>query len=218
MTTDAAFKVAFILDRPRVNSVALVAPWWSNTQDVGAIASSVSALVAASALVVAVIAYLSNSRIAARNQAGRVTANRTRRGETRSINDRRYRLIEIHIRNSSQANIFDLSLLLRTNEWGAVPGGLPVDWASGLIVGIFGRPAWGCWMLGDGAVIPPGVSTLRIYVADDPLGESTPIAPSIAVGFVDENGRAWTRRLDGKLIKGWKMSSLFRSVDSTFRT
>lgn len=202
MTFDTALKVVSMLDWPHVNSVAPAVPGGFSPEAVGAIASSVSALIAASALAVAVRTYLDNSRAAARSQAGQVSAKRTVTGNPGPI--------EIRITNYSQENIFDLSLILRTSSWKTALPPPQLDWVNGLIVGNLLRPTYSRWLLGNGALIPPGVSTLKVYLPPGEKvhltpGERKPISSNVAIGFVDVNGRAWTRRLDGKLIKGWKI-------------
>lgn len=119
------------------------------------------------------------------------------------MGDVEHHLIEIQITNSSDANIFDFSVLLRSSlllPRNAPQYELPIDWVSRHLTG-----SWGRWTLRGGAVIPPGISTLRLFLSTDQYGELLPIWPNVAVGFVDRNGRAWTRRLDGELIEGWKM-------------
>lgn len=167
---------------------------------VGAIASSISVLLTASALIVAVRTYLNNSRAAARSQASLVSAYRTRTRATTTVDGREFTLIEIQITNSSEADVFDLSLLLnirRKKDRTYQPQG---NWVSSSRHGRCGR-----WTLGDGGVVPPGISTLRIYVDTVQFGGLIPIWQNVGVGFLDRNGRAWTRRLDGTLIENWTM-------------
>jgi hypothetical protein len=208
MTFEAAFEIISRLDWARAGSETPAVPWDLNPVAVGAIASSISALITALALVVAVGTYLNNSRATARSQAALVTAYRTRSRERRIMGDVEHHLIEIQITNASDTNIFDLSLLLQSSlllQRNAHPYDPPIDWASRKLTGTWSR-SWGRWTLCDGAVIPPGISTLRFFISADQLGPLLPIWLHVAVGFVDRNGRAWTRRLDGKLIEGWKMS------------
>jgi hypothetical protein len=110
----------------------------------------------------------------------------------------RYRLIEIQILNSSDASVFDLSLLLRGK--GAKHLDLPFEFVSSNWTGSYGR-----WTLAEGAVVPPGSSTLNVFIRDDQFGLFIPIWRNVAIGFTDRNGRLWTRRLDGLLIEGWRM-------------
>lgn len=201
MTFKTAFEIFSRLDWARASSEAPTVPWDLNPVTVGAIASSISALITTSALVIAVRTYLNNNRATARSQAALVTVYRTRRSERRIMGDVEHQLIEIQITNASDTAIRDLSLLLQSSSRNIRLDDPPIDWVSYARTKSSGR-----WTLLDGAVIPPGISIFRLFLSADQMRALLPIWPHVAVGFVDRNGRAWTRRLDGKLIEGWKMS------------
>lgn len=63
MIFKALSEIASMIDRLRTDSVAPTVPWGLNPVAVGAIASSVSAMITASALIVAVRTYLHNSEL-----------------------------------------------------------------------------------------------------------------------------------------------------------
>jgi hypothetical protein len=177
-------------------------PWGLNPVAVGAIASSLSALITASGLVIAAETYRTNSRAAARSHAALVSAYRTRSREIRIIDDVECRLIEIQITNSSDSAIVDLSLLLQGNRKNVRHYDPHLSWVSHAV-----RGNWCRWTLGDeAAVVPSGISVLRFFIRTEHYADLSPnLGSHVAVGFLDRNGRAWTRRLDGELIEGWKM-------------
>jgi hypothetical protein len=200
MGFEALSEIVSALDRLHASSVAPAVPWGLNPVAVAAIASSVSAVITASALIVAVRTYRHNSRAAARSQAALVTAQRMKSENIRIIDGVEHRLAVIQITNSSDADVFNLCLLLHSKRRGTSLGRLQIrheggDQSDGFL--IRGR---GIWELTDGAIIPPGVSTLRVYLNHNQSFSR------IAVGFVGRNGRQWTRWLDGELVEGFKTS------------
>ena len=125
---------------------------------------------------------------------------RTGSENTQIIDRVKHRLVEILITNSNDTSILSLSLLLHSTKRGTKLGDSSgINWGSyaRLEKSTFARER-GLWTLRDGAVIPPGVSTLRVYLNDDQLNSR------IGVGFLDQNVRKWTRWLDGELVEGWK--------------
>ena len=181
-------------------SDASTAPWSLNSVAVGAIASAVSVMLATAALIVAVRTYINNSRAAIVSQAALVSAYRTRNRATKTVDGVIWRLIEVQITNSSNSDVFDLSLLLRTTKrTRLIDTALDIESVSQHRRGKCGR-----WTLEDGAVIPPGVSILRFFVTSDHFGDLVPIWSHVGIGFIDRNGRNWTRQLDGDLSAGWE--------------
>jgi hypothetical protein len=133
-----------------------------------------------------------------------VTAQRTRSKEIRIIDVVEHRLLEIRITNSSDADVFELSSLLHSRKRGvylgdgltdiddvsrsSMGGRLWRNWGSMDVEGRCGNPA-----------VDTGVSTLRVYLNRDQRRSR------IAVGFLDRNGREWTRWLDGELVEARRL-------------
>lgn len=189
-------------------SVAPTVPWGLNPVAVGAIASSVSAVITATALIIAVRTYLHNSRAAARSQASLVTARATISEPVRAIDGVEYWPTEIRITNTSDADIFDLSLLLHSKRTGRgylakdirlkLNDDINLKWSRRRMSSGPLTRAMGIWEVEDGAIIPPGASTLSVYLDGDQLWSR------IGVGFSDRNGRKWVKWVDGELVEGSK--------------
>lgn len=202
--------ITFMLHLASVGTAAPADLWGLNPQAVEAIASVFSAVITASALIIAVRTYLQSNQAALRSQAELVTAHRSEGGGQVNIDGVEYQLIEIHITNSSDTSVFDLCVLLRAADRKRAIQPPHIDYSSGDVFQRPLMPSWGRWPLAEGAIIPTGESALYLYVNNNG-GLLFPIPSHVAVGFNDRNGLAWTRRLDGKLIKGWKMPGSRRS-------
>lgn len=200
MVFQVVSEIAPTLDSLRANSVAPTVPWGLNPVAVGAIASSVSAVITASALIIALRTYLHNSRATAQSQAALVAARVSISKPIRTSDGGEYSPAEIRITNSSDADVYRLSLYLHSRSTGVR---FKNDIRLKVVMShLHGGPlmrARGLWVLADGAIIPPGTSTLRLLLDHDQLWSR------IGVGFLDRNGRNWTRWTDGELVEDWKI-------------
>ena len=202
MTFQAISTIASTFGSLHTDSVAPSVPWGLNPVAVEAIASSVSAVITASALIIAVRTYFYNSRAAARSQAALVGALGTI-GDSQTIDGVECWPLEIRITNSSDADVFDLSLLLHSKHRGTHLDDIRLGFVRSYMSESLWVPLWRTraqWILKDATVVPPGVSTLRVYLDYDQL-----FASRVGVGFSDRNGRKWTRWLDGELVESWKI-------------